>query len=136
MLSACSLDPDGGVEPMSGLVRDCSQAPEQRAGGDGLDDPGVVVPQLALGNVPGHTRIVAYSATACYMDLSCRRREALSARSLAIVMLGRLLVLSPNRERLLGMKSPDEQSKRDQPQSFRVGSNSFHRALTYAKVSV
>jgi mannose-6-phosphate isomerase-like protein (cupin superfamily) len=36
LLSACILDPAGGVEPMSGLVRDSSQAPERRPASDGL----------------------------------------------------------------------------------------------------
>jgi mannose-6-phosphate isomerase-like protein (cupin superfamily) len=36
LLSACTLDPAGGVEPMSGLVRDCTEAPERRLASDAL----------------------------------------------------------------------------------------------------
>ena len=36
MLSACILDPAGGVEPMSGVVRDCTEAPERRPASDAL----------------------------------------------------------------------------------------------------
>jgi mannose-6-phosphate isomerase-like protein (cupin superfamily) len=36
LLSACIVDPAGGVEPMSGLVRDATDAPERRAASDAL----------------------------------------------------------------------------------------------------